>query len=77
MTRVWPRAFVQVAFGVAAVADDTFARPRTQSSGSMTRERSMRLPGDEIIEDVMTHYMRAITITRRRLTRCPPAGGDR
>ena len=37
----------------------------------------MRLPGDEIIEDVMTHYMRAITITRRRLTRCPPAGGDR
>ena len=25
-------------------------------------ERSMRLPGDEIIKDVTTQYMRAITI---------------
>ena len=51
VTRVWPRPLVRVVLGVAVVAYDTFARSRMRSWGSTPRERSMRLPGDEIIED--------------------------
>lgn len=56
------RRCVWVGLGVAIFAYDTFARPRMRFCGSTPLERSMRLPGDEIIEDVMTHYTRAITI---------------
>lgn len=47
---------------MAVLAYDTLARPRMRDWGSTAAERAMRLPGDEIVEDVMSHTTRAITI---------------
>ncbi|HET6875747.1 MAG TPA: hypothetical protein VFH70_13255 [Acidimicrobiales bacterium] len=54
------------AVGIAAtlglVVYDTTVRRRMLEWGSMPEERTMPLPGDEIIEEVMTHRTRAVTI---------------
>lgn len=41
---------------------DTFVRPWMQDWGSTIDERGEYLPGDEIVEDVMSHHTRAVTI---------------
>jgi hypothetical protein len=41
---------------------DTVVRPRLRYWGATRDERVMHLPGDEIVQDVMTHYTRAVTI---------------
>jgi hypothetical protein len=41
---------------------DTFVRRRLRFWGATPPERVEQLPGDEIVEDVMTHYTRAVTI---------------
>ncbi len=41
---------------------DTFVRPRMLDWGSTPEERKAALPGDEVIEPVMTHRTRAVTI---------------
>jgi hypothetical protein len=48
--------------GATVVAYDTFLRPWMQDWGATAEERVATLPGDEIIEDVMAHYTRAVTI---------------
>jgi hypothetical protein len=41
---------------------DTFVRPRMLDRGSTRDERRRPLPGDDIVEPVMTHRTRAVTI---------------
>ena len=47
---------------VALIGYDTVVRPWMRCWGATEAERVKRLPGDEIVEDVMTHYTRAVTI---------------
>jgi len=52
-----------VAVAAVAVAGyDTFLRPWMQDWGSTADERREYLPGDEIVQDVMSHHTRAVTI---------------
>lgn len=52
-----------VVFGVVAVAAyDWTLRQWMLDWGTTPDERKVALPGDEIVEDVMTHHTRAITI---------------
>jgi hypothetical protein len=54
---------MKIAVGVlAVVAYDSTLRRWMLDWGSTPEERQMLLPGDEIIEDVMTHRTRALTI---------------
>jgi hypothetical protein len=48
--------------GTAVVAYDTMLRPWMQDWGATEEERVATLPGDDIIQDVMSHYTRAVTI---------------
>lgn len=54
------RRWLRAAVGV--VCYDTFVRPKIRHWGAAKPERVTRLPGDEIVQDVMTHYTRAVTI---------------
>jgi hypothetical protein len=47
---------------ILAVAYDTLVRPWMQDWGASARERMETLPGDDIVQDVMSHHTRAITI---------------
>jgi hypothetical protein len=47
---------------VALVGYDAFVRPRMLEWGSTPAEREQTLPGDDIVEPVMTHLTRAVTI---------------
>jgi hypothetical protein len=47
---------------LALVAYDTFVRPWMLNWGSAPGERDQALPGDDIVEPVMSHYTRAVTI---------------
>lgn len=47
---------------LAAVLYDLTVRPYMSNWGSTPQERRARLPGDEVIEGVMTHRTRAVTI---------------
>lgn len=46
----------------ALVSYDLLLRPWMRGWGSTKEERRMRLPGDEVVGDVMTHYTKALTI---------------
>ena len=48
--------------GLGLVAYDSFVRPRMLEWGSTADERRRPLPGDDIVEPVMTHRTRAVTI---------------
>ncbi|MFZ1175138.1 MAG: hypothetical protein WAO15_02445 [Mycobacterium sp.] len=41
---------------------DTLVRPALVDWGATNVERRMRLPGDDIVEDVMSHHTKAVTI---------------
>ncbi len=41
---------------------DALVRPALLDWGATDAERRMRLPGDEIVEDIMSHHTRAVTI---------------
>lgn len=47
---------------LAVIAYDALARPRMLEWGSTAQERRQPLPGDDIIDVVMTHCTRAVTI---------------
>ncbi len=47
---------------VVLIGYDTVVRPWMRCWGATEAERVKRLPGDEIVEDVMTDYTRAVTI---------------
>jgi hypothetical protein len=52
-------------WGLAAMAlagYDVLIRPRLREWGATADERARRLPGDDIVEPVMTHYTKALTI---------------
>ena len=44
------------------VGYDTFVRPRILDWGATREERYEQLPGDDVVDDVMTHHTRAVTI---------------
>lgn len=46
----------------ALVAYDTLLRPWMQDWGATASERAETLPGDDIVQDVMSHHTRALTI---------------
>ena len=48
--------------GVALIAYDSLIRPRMLNWGATLEEQREQLPGDEVIEPVMTHNTRALTI---------------
>jgi hypothetical protein len=48
--------------GATVVAYDTLLRPWMQDWGATAEERLATLPGDDIIQDVMSHHTRAVTI---------------
>ena len=48
--------------GIGLVAYDSLVRPRMLEWGSTAEERERPLPGDGILEPVMTHRTRAVTI---------------
>jgi len=48
--------------GLALAAYDTLVRPWMLDWGATADERHLPLPGDEIVEDVMAHHTRAVTI---------------
>lgn len=48
--------------GLALLTYDALLRPRMREWGSTAEERSMTLPGDEVVSDVMAHYTKAVTI---------------
>ena len=41
---------------------DTLVRPALVDWGATNAERRMRLPGDDIVEEVMSHHTKAVTI---------------
>ncbi len=47
---------------LALVGYDTFVRPAMLDWGATDHERARQLPGDDIVEDVMFHHTRALTI---------------
>jgi hypothetical protein len=47
---------------LALAAYDTLVRPRLLDWGATDAERHTRLPGDDVVERVMTHHTRALTI---------------
>ena len=51
-----------LAGAMALVGYDTFVRPWMREWGSTPAERHRALPGDDIVEPVMTHSTRAVTI---------------
>ena len=51
-----------VAGVVGFVVYDSLVRPLIVDWGATREERSMELPGDDVVEDVMTHHTRAVTI---------------
>jgi hypothetical protein len=48
--------------GAAVVGYDTLLRPWLQDWGATSDERTQGLPGDDIVEEVMSHHTRAVTI---------------
>jgi hypothetical protein len=58
MMPCWRLALV----GATVVAYDTLLRPWMQDWGATAEERVATLPGDDIIQDAMSHYARAVTI---------------
>jgi hypothetical protein len=50
------------AVGVALVSYDLLLRPWMRDWGSTGEERDNRLPGDEVVTDVMSHYTKGLTI---------------
>jgi hypothetical protein len=48
--------------GAAVVGYDTLLRPWLQDWGATSDERIQGLPGDDIVEEVMSHHTRAVTI---------------
>ena len=48
--------------GLGLVGYDTFIRPKMLEWGATAHERRRWLPGDDIVEPVMTHHTRAVTI---------------
>ncbi len=47
---------------LALIGYDTLIRPALLDWGATDTERRMLLPGDDIVEDVMRHHTRAVTI---------------
>ena len=52
----------------AGIAYDTLVRPWMQDWGATASERTETLPGDDVVQEVMSHHTRAITIE------APPEG---
>lgn len=50
---------------MALVGYDVLIRPRLREWGATADERARRLPGDDIVEPVMTHDTKALTIDAR------------
>lgn len=50
------------ASAVGLIFYDALARPALLGWGATDAERRMRLPGDDIVQDVMSHHTRAVTI---------------
>jgi hypothetical protein len=48
--------------GAALICYDSVVRPRIQDWGASADERTQPLPGDDIVQDVMSHHTRALTI---------------
>jgi hypothetical protein len=46
----------------ALIVYDTVVRPWMENWGSTSEERSAALPGDDIVQDTMSHHTRALTI---------------
>jgi hypothetical protein len=47
---------------VGLIGYDALVRPALLDWGATDAERRMRLPGDDIVQDVMSHHTRAVTI---------------
>ena len=47
---------------LGVIGYDTLVRPALLDWGATNVERGMRLPGDDIVEDVMSHHTKAVTI---------------
>ncbi len=52
----------RVVSALALIGYDTLIRPALLDWGATDTERRMLLPGDDIVEDVMRHHTRAVTI---------------
>ena len=56
------RTCCAAAAGAALAGYDALVRPWMLDWGATREERAMRLPGNDVVEDVMTHHTRALTI---------------